>query len=169
MSFDYKSTRWRRLRESVLRAAGYRCQYFARFGKWHEAQTVHHIWPAEDYPQYAWCRWNLVALSNEAHNMTISTGSASSSARTIRTRSEISARPTAARRTVKPKQKKGRRTDRQLTTALFVLRAVQIGLSIADLDRLEYGFVIDLLTESGNDGADYAVLATQEDIDRFCS
>lgn len=50
-----------------------------------------------------------------------------------------------------------------------MLRAVQIGLSIADLDRLEYGFVIDLLTESGNDGADYAVLATQEDIDRFCS
>ena len=69
MSFDYKSTRWRRLRESVLRAAGYRCQYFARYGKWREAQTVHHIWPAEDYPQFAWCRWNLVALSNEAHNM----------------------------------------------------------------------------------------------------
>lgn len=69
MSFDYKSPRWRRLRESVLRAAGYRCQYFSRFGKWREATTVHHIWPAEDYPQYAWCRWNLVALSNEAHEM----------------------------------------------------------------------------------------------------
>ena len=69
MSFDYKSTRWERLRASVLRAAGYRCQHFARYGKWREAETVHHIWPADRYPQFAWCRWNLIALSNEAHNM----------------------------------------------------------------------------------------------------
>lgn len=67
MAFDYKSARWRRVRDSVLRAAGYRCQYFRRYGKHVEADRVHHIWPAEDYPQWAWCRWNLIALSNEAH------------------------------------------------------------------------------------------------------
>lgn len=29
---------------------------------------MHHIWPAEDFPEYAWARWNLIALSLEAHN-----------------------------------------------------------------------------------------------------
>ena len=68
MGFDYNCKRWRRLREQVLREAGYRCQYARRFGRREEATRVHHIWPAEDYPQYAWCRWNLIALSHEAHN-----------------------------------------------------------------------------------------------------
>lgn len=68
MEFDYKSGRWLRLRESVLREAGYRCQYLKRFGKRVEASHVHHIWPAEDYPEYAWCKWNLIALSTEGHN-----------------------------------------------------------------------------------------------------
>ena len=68
MGFDYNAPRWRRLRESVLRAAGYRCQWAKRYGKRVEASHVHHIWPAEDYPQYAWCLWNLIALSAENHN-----------------------------------------------------------------------------------------------------
>ena len=68
MSFDYKSNRWHRLRERVLREAGYRCQYARRYGKRVQANTVHHIWPAEDYPEYALERSNLIALSNEAHN-----------------------------------------------------------------------------------------------------
>ena len=67
--FDYTSARWRRLRRSVLVAADYRCQYWKRYGKMVEADRVHHIWPVEDYPQYAWCRWNLIALSFEAHMM----------------------------------------------------------------------------------------------------
>lgn len=68
MAFDYKSPRWLRLRASVLRAAGYRCQWSKRYGKRVEATHVHHIWPAEDYPEYAFCRWNLIALSQGAHN-----------------------------------------------------------------------------------------------------
>ena len=67
--FDYNAPRWRRLRARVLREAGYRCQHFKRYGKRVEACHVHHIWPIEDYPQFAWCRWNLIALSQEAHNM----------------------------------------------------------------------------------------------------
>lgn len=67
MGFDYTCAKWRRLRASVLRAAGYRCQYFRRYGKNVEADRVHHVWPVEDFPEFAWCRWNLVALSLEAH------------------------------------------------------------------------------------------------------
>ena len=68
MGFDYTCPKWRRLRARVLREAGYRCQNAKRFGKRVEATHVHHIWPAEDYPEYAWERWNLIALSQEAHN-----------------------------------------------------------------------------------------------------
>jgi hypothetical protein len=32
------------------------------------ATVVHHIWPAEDYPEYAYCLWNLVSLSASAHD-----------------------------------------------------------------------------------------------------
>ena len=64
----YHTGRWTRLRASVLRAAGYRCQYARRYGRNVPATTVHHIWPAEDYPEYQWARWNLIALSAEAHN-----------------------------------------------------------------------------------------------------
>ena len=34
-----------------------------------QANTVHHIFPAEDFPQYAFEKWNLISLSSEAHNM----------------------------------------------------------------------------------------------------
>ena len=54
-----------------------------------------------------------------------------------------------------------------MTTALFVLRAIQIGLRLEDLDSLEYGEVIDLMIESDNDDYEYKILATQEDFDRF--
>ena len=64
----YKTARWRRLREKILRRDGYRCRDAARYGKSVEATTVHHVWPAEDYPEYAWQAWNLIALSQEAHN-----------------------------------------------------------------------------------------------------
>ena len=68
MGFDYNSPRWHRLRARVLRKAGHRCQYAKRFGRREEATHVHHIWPAEDYPEYAWCEWNLIALSLASHN-----------------------------------------------------------------------------------------------------
>lgn len=54
-----------------------------------------------------------------------------------------------------------------MTVALFLLRAVQMGLSIADLDNLEYGAVIDMMTESLNDDVKYQYKATQEDFDRW--
>lgn len=54
-----------------------------------------------------------------------------------------------------------------MTTGLFLLRAFQMGLSMDDLDSMEYGTVIDMMTESGNDGAKYNYVATQEDFDRW--
>lgn len=65
---DYKSPRWKKLRERVLRRDRYRCRENARYGRIVEANTVHHVWPAEQYPEYAWCEWNLISLSAKAHN-----------------------------------------------------------------------------------------------------
>lgn len=54
-----------------------------------------------------------------------------------------------------------------MTLGLFLLRAVQMGLSMDDLDGLEYGIVLDMMTESSNDDYPYKTVATQEDFDRF--
>ncbi len=54
-------------------ADGYRCRESARYGKRVEATTVHHVWPAEDYPEYAWELWNLISLS-ESSMMPCTTG-----------------------------------------------------------------------------------------------
>lgn len=65
---DYKSARWRKLRECVLRRDKYLCRESARYGRMIPADTVHHVWPADRYPEYAWCEWNLIALSSATHN-----------------------------------------------------------------------------------------------------
>lgn len=48
-----------------------------------------------------------------------------------------------------------------------MLRVVQVGLSLSDLDNLDYGFVMDMITELGNDDHKYKERATQDDFDRF--
>lgn len=65
---DYKSKRWRRKRESILRRDGYQCQISLRYGKNVEANTVHHIFPADLYPEYEWESWNLISLAGSVHN-----------------------------------------------------------------------------------------------------
>ena len=54
-----------------------------------------------------------------------------------------------------------------MTTPLFLLRCVQLGLSIRDLDLLTIGMVNDMYAESRNDEYKYATPATQEDFDKF--
>lgn len=54
-----------------------------------------------------------------------------------------------------------------MTTALFLLRALQLGLRLEDLDHLSVGDVMDLMIESGNDHEKYQELAGQEDFDKF--
>lgn len=48
-----------------------------------------------------------------------------------------------------------------------MLRALQNGITIADLECLEYGMVMDIVTEAGNDFEKYNQLATQADYDNF--
>lgn len=66
---DYKSKRWRELSQRVMRRDGYMCQLSKRYGKRVPADLVHHIYPADEYPEYAYCAWNLVSLSRKMHNM----------------------------------------------------------------------------------------------------
>ena len=59
-------------------------------------------------------------------------------------------------------------TDRPMTTPLFLLRCVQLGISIQDLDLLTIGMVNDMYAESSNDEyKGYAQIATQRDFDAF--
>ncbi len=46
-----------------------------------------------------------------------------------------------------------------------MLRCVQIGISISDLELLSIGMVNDMFIESKNDDYEYPYIATQEDID----
>ena len=54
-----------------------------------------------------------------------------------------------------------------MTTPLFLLRCVELGISIADLDLLTIGLVLDMWTEKGNDSVKYQKVAGQEEFDRF--
>ena len=54
-----------------------------------------------------------------------------------------------------------------MTTPLFLLRCVQLGLSMSDLDFLTIGLVNDMFTERENDEYKYYMLADQSDFDKF--
>lgn len=54
-----------------------------------------------------------------------------------------------------------------MTTALFTLRCLQIGLRLEDIDALDTGAIYDIMTEQSNDQEEYATLPTQEDFDSF--
>lgn len=48
-----------------------------------------------------------------------------------------------------------------------MLRCVQCGISISDLELLSIGMVNDMFIEMKNDEYEYPVIATQADIDRL--
>lgn len=54
-----------------------------------------------------------------------------------------------------------------MTTPLFLLRCVELGISIHDLDLLTVGVITDMWTEKANDSVKYRRVATQEDFDKF--
>lgn len=64
-------------------------------------------------------------------------------------------------------KKTSRQIDREMNTALYILRIIQCGMSICDLHYLSIGTVYDIITESKNDDYDYPLIATQEDIDNL--
>lgn len=65
---DYGGSRWKKKRKYILRLDGYKCKIAAMYGRTEEATIVHHIYPAELYPEYAWCDWNLISVSMASHN-----------------------------------------------------------------------------------------------------
>ena len=70
MGFDYstRNKRWQAVRKLALKRDGYLCRESARYGKVVDANVVHHVWPAEDYPEYAYELWNLLSLSQAQHD-----------------------------------------------------------------------------------------------------
>lgn len=65
------------------------------------------------------------------------------------------------------RKKKLRPSTREMNTAVFLLRAVQLGISLSDLELLTIGMVDDMYTEQLNDDVKYPFKATQQDFDRF--
>jgi len=54
-----------------------------------------------------------------------------------------------------------------MSTALFLLRCTEVGLSMSDLDDLTVGMVNDMFVEKSNDSYEWKELASQEDFDKF--
>ena len=59
------------------------------------------------------------------------------------------------------------RSERDMTAPLSLLRYMEIGISVSDVDLLTVGLVLDIWTERTNDGVKYARIAGQEDFDKF--
>lgn len=54
-----------------------------------------------------------------------------------------------------------------MTTALFLLRCVEVGISVSELDLLSIGMVLDIWTEKANDSVKYNRVAGQAEFDKF--
>ncbi len=63
-----KDKRYLRVREKALSRDGYKCQRCKRYGKKIAADTAHHIYPVEYYPQWKFSLWNLISLCSACHN-----------------------------------------------------------------------------------------------------
>ncbi|MEI7027145.1 HNH endonuclease [Paenibacillus sp. y28] len=64
----YKSTKWLRKRETVLRRDEYLCQECKRYGRSTSATTVHHAHPLEQYPEFKLVSENLVSFCGACHD-----------------------------------------------------------------------------------------------------
>ncbi len=54
-----------------------------------------------------------------------------------------------------------------MTTPLLLLRAVQLGVHISEMDLLTIGIINDMYTEMQRDEEPHAQIASQDDMDRF--
>jgi 5-methylcytosine-specific restriction endonuclease McrA len=64
---NYGSKQWKKKRNKILRRDKYKDKIKARFGITEDATIVHHIYPSDEYPEYAWEDWNLISVSNSTH------------------------------------------------------------------------------------------------------
>lgn len=65
---DYHGGKWKRKRKHILRLDGHKCQVARMYGRTEEAKIVHHIYPADEYPEWEWEDWNLISVSAATHN-----------------------------------------------------------------------------------------------------
>ena len=63
--------------------------------------------------------------------------------------------------------KKLRATDREMTTPLLLLRAVQLGIHISEMDLLTIGCLLDMYSELQADDVPPVYTASQDDMDKF--
>lgn len=54
-----------------------------------------------------------------------------------------------------------------MNTAVFLRAALGAGFKLSDLDNIDFGMVVDVVTEMANDSFDYKEVATQKDFDSF--
>lgn len=66
MSF-YKTSKWKKKREVVMRRDKYLCRECLRYGKRTAAYLIHHIHPLEEYPEKRLDTNNLICLCNKCH------------------------------------------------------------------------------------------------------
>lgn len=64
----YKSPKWISKRDHIFKRDGYMCQLSKRYGKYRQAEIVHHIFPRGEFPEYAFEDWNLISLTIKEHN-----------------------------------------------------------------------------------------------------
>lgn len=65
----YKDKRWERKRLVILKRDDYKCRECRRYGKTKQANTVHHIYPLEQYPELYLVDDNLLSLCGSCHDL----------------------------------------------------------------------------------------------------
>ncbi len=63
-----KDKRYKQVRAKALRRDKYLCQRCKRYGKKVSADTTHHVYPVEFYPEYRFSLWNLISLCSKCHD-----------------------------------------------------------------------------------------------------
>lgn len=63
----YHTRQWKKKRAQILRRDKGLCRESLRYGRHVDATTVHHIYPLEEYPEWALEDWNLISLCGERH------------------------------------------------------------------------------------------------------
>ena len=64
----YRSKAWQKKRKAILRRDKHLCRESIRYGKHVDATTVHHVFPLEEHPEWAFEDWNLISLCGEKHD-----------------------------------------------------------------------------------------------------
>lgn len=67
-SKDYKRKQWENKTKTIKKRDGFTCQECRRYGKSMDAECVHHIFPADKYPELFYNNNNLISLCKACHN-----------------------------------------------------------------------------------------------------